>query len=190
MSIAPPPPIVPPPSIAITLAINPPIFKRGGHDVEISVTAVSDASYPITVFTWPNILNPELAQMRGNLIGSDRDTAAPLEMETLAIKRIPYGFVLGGVDDAFFFTLEPGQPVKFNASFAMADEYDGQIALPGHRYLVDVRPGEEMQWWKKGRKEDVLNLPGQDRGGYHADGKPIVLSIAEPVEFRVLPLDE
>lgn len=187
MSIAPPPPIVPPPSIAITLAINPPVFKRGDRNVEISVTAVSDASNPITVFTWPNILNPELGQMRGSLIGSGRDTGAPLQMKTLAIKRIPYSFVLGGVDDDCIFTLEPGQPMKFNASFAMAVE---QIALPGHRYLVDVKPGEEMEWWKKGRKEDVLNLPGQDRGVFYADGKPIALSIEEPVEFKVLPLDD
>ena len=44
--------------------------------------------------------------------------------------------------------------------------------------------------WKKGRKEDVLDLPGQDRGGSHADGEPISLSIDEPVEFKVLPLDD
>jgi hypothetical protein len=185
--------IAPPPSIAITLAINPPIFKRGDHDVEMSVTAVSDASYPITIFTWPNVLNPGLAQLRGNFIGFDRDTAAPLEMRTLAIKRITYSFVLGGVDDAFFFTLEPGQPMKFNASFGLADDvggYYGQIALPGHRYLLDVQPGEKVEWWKREKKENVLNLPGQDRGGHHADGKPVALGVDQPIEFKVLPLDD
>jgi hypothetical protein len=193
MKIAPPPSIVPPPSIAITLAINPPIFKRGDHDVEMSVTAVSDASYPITIFTWPNVLNPGLAQQRGNLRGFDRDTAEPLKMRTLFIKRMPYSFVLGGEDDEFFFTLEPGQPMKFNASFGLADDvgnYFGQAVLPGHRCLIDVQPGEQVEWWKKGRKEDVLNLPGQDRGAYHADGKPIALNIDEPIEFKVLPLDD
>ena len=53
-----------------------------------------------------------------------------------------------------------------------------------------MRPGEEVEWWKKGRKEDVLDLPGQDRGGSHPDGEPISLSIDEPVEFKVLPLDD
>ena len=53
-----------PPSIVITLAINPPISKKGATDVEMSVTAVSNASYPITVITWPSILNPGLAQLR------------------------------------------------------------------------------------------------------------------------------
>jgi hypothetical protein len=42
---------------------------------------------------------------------------------------------------------------------------------------------------KEGRKEDVLNLPGQDRGGYWPSGEPIVLSLDEPVEFKVLPLE-
>lgn len=83
--------------------------------------------------------------------------------------------------------------MKFNASLGMAYDMSGdygQFALPGHRYLIDVRPGEEVEWWKKGRKEDVLDLPGQDRGGSHADGEPISLSIDEPVEFKVLPLDD
>jgi hypothetical protein len=62
--------IAPPPSIAITLAINPPIFKRGDHDVEMSVTAVSDASYPITIFTWPNVLTRGLRSCVGISLGS------------------------------------------------------------------------------------------------------------------------
>ena len=177
--------IATPPSIAITLAINSPNFKRDAHDVELSVTAVSNASYPITIFTWPNILNPGNAQLRGQIRGFDRDTAEPMEMRTRCTKRGAYIFVLGGIDDDCFFTLEPGQPMKFNASFGVADG----AALPGHRYLIDVQSGEQVDWWKKGRKEDVLNLPGQDRGACYADGQPIALSIDEPVEFKVLPLD-
>ena len=104
--------IATPPSIAITLAINPPNFKRDAHDVELSVTAVSNASYPITIFTWPNILNPGNAQLRGQIRGFDRDTAEPMEMRTRYTKRGVYIFVLGGIDDDCFFTLEPGQPIS------------------------------------------------------------------------------
>ena len=54
-----------------------------------------------------------------------------------------------------------------------------------------MRPGEEVEWWKKGRKEDVLDIEGQPtRNASVPDGKPIVLSIDEPVEFKVLPLDD
>lgn len=64
--------------------------------------------------------------------------------------------------------------------------------LPGHRYLFDIRKDyyDSDLWWKKGRKKDVLDLPGQDRGGYEADGKPVVLGLDEPIEFKVLPLDD
>ena len=159
----------------------------------MSVTAVSNASYPITVITWPSILNPGLAQLRRNFRGFDRDTARPLPMRSMFIKRVPYGMVLGGADDAFFVTLEPAQPARFNATFGLAHDKAmdyGHFALPGHRYLIDVAPGENVEWWKKGRKEDVLDLPRQpSRGGYHADGKPILLTIDEPIEFKLLPLD-
>jgi hypothetical protein len=40
------------------------------------------------------------------------------------------------------------------------------------------------------RKEDVLNLPGKDRGARHSDGEPILLSLDKPVEFKFLPLDD
>ena len=54
-----------------------------------------------------------------------------------------------------------------------------------------MRPGEEVDWWKKGRKEDVLDIEGQPtRNASVPDGKPIVLIIDEPVEFKVLPLDD
>jgi len=100
-------------------------------------------------------------------------------------------YTLGGWDDKNYVILEPGQPRVFNAPFnpAHADEICRAQALPGHRYLVDLQEGEAVSWWKKGRKEDVLGLPGQVRGGHEADGKPIVLSLDEPVEFKVLPLE-
>ena len=64
--------------------------------------------------------------------------------------------------------------------------------MPGHRYLLGIREDyyDSYVWWKKGRKGDVLDLPGQERGGYEADGKHLVLSLDEPVEFKVLPLDD
>jgi hypothetical protein len=185
--------VAPPPSIAVTLAINPSNFTLGSH-VELSVTAVSNASYPITVDTWWNILNPGLSQERGSLVGVDKDTLKELPLHMIDIHMSPDFLddrTLGGVHDEYLVTLEPGQPRVFNTFFhaAYGDKYHKPDVLPGHRYLIDLEESEPVGWWKKGRKEDVLNLPGQDRGAGHADGKPIALSLDEPVEFMVLPLD-
>lgn len=75
-----------PPSIAVTLALNPPNFKLG-TDVELSVTAVSNATYPITIFTWPTVFNPELALRRGNIVGVDQDTGMKLPLDDIKIKQ-------------------------------------------------------------------------------------------------------
>jgi hypothetical protein len=194
--------VEPPPSIAVTLAINPPSFKLGTQaNVELSVTAVSNASYPITIRTWRNILDPGVSQIQGSLVGVDQDTHEELILHMIDINYgdFKFEYTLGGWDDKYYVTLEPGQPRVFNAPFhpAHADERSRACrplpcraqALPGHRYLVDLQEGEDVDWWKKGRKEDVLGLPGQVRGGHEADGKPIVLSLDEPVEFKVLPLE-
>ena len=180
-----PVPTWPPPSIAVELAINPPSFKLG-ESVQLSVTAVSNASDPITIYTWSNILEPVYSQMRGSLVAFDQNTNQKLHLHTLDVSRLPINFTLGSAEDHFFVTLEPGRPSTFNADFVY-NPYGA--AVPGHRYLVDLQEGENVQWWKKGRKEDVLNLPGNDRQAYWADGDPIILSLDEPVGFKLLPLD-
>jgi hypothetical protein len=177
--------ITPPPSIAVQLAIDPPSFKISDR-VRLSVTATSNASEPITIFTWPNIFNPRLSQFRGSLVASDKDTHEKLELNTMRIvERKPFKFMLGGYDDEFFVTLWPGRPTVFHTPFAY-----GQSTLSGHRYLVDLKEGESVEWWKKGRKEDVLNLPLKNRNAHLSDGEPIILSLDQPVEYKLLPLDD
>jgi hypothetical protein len=191
-----------PPSIAVTLALKPPSFKLG-TDVELSATAVSKATYPITIFTWPSVFNLKLALRRGNFVGADQGTGMKLALDEVQFMRDGYDHTLGGRDDEYHVTLEPGQPMRFNHSLYLADvdvpascQYvlpEGRAELlPGHQYLLDIRKDyyDSYVWWKKGRKEDVLDLPGQERGGYEADGKHLVLSLDEPVEFKVLPLDD
>jgi hypothetical protein len=178
-----------PPSISITLAINPPSFAPGAA-VELSITAVSNASTPITIFTWPNIFNLRLAQKRANFKCVDRDTGEPLSMEiTKGPKRPGFSHKRGGIDDEYHLTLEPGQPLSVKESFALAKRPTGgrHSTTPGHRYAFDVRHGEQVDWWREGRREDVLLAPGQsDRSLHEAGGEPIVLKIAGPVEFTVL----
>jgi hypothetical protein len=143
-----PVPTWPPPSIAVELDINPPSFKLG-ESVQLSVTAVSNASDPITIYTWSNILEPVYSQMRGSLVAFDQDTNQKLHLHTLDVSRLPINFTLGSAEDHFFVTLEPGRHSTFNADFVY-NPYGA--AVPGHRYLVDLQEGENVQWWKKGRK--------------------------------------
>jgi hypothetical protein len=90
-------------------------------------------------------------------------------MSSLAMKRVAHSFVLGGIDDAFFFTLEPGQPMKFNASLGMACDKSGdygQFACqgigtssmcgPARRWNGGRRGGRRMFWICRGRIEGVL----------------------------------
>ena len=116
-------------------------------------------------------------------------------MGSLAVKRVAHSFVLGGIDDAFFLLHLGARPAyevqRFVGDGVRQERWLWAICLPGHRYLIDVQPGEEVEWWKKGRKEDVLDIEGQPtRNASVPDGKPIVLIIDEPVEFKVLPLDD
>jgi hypothetical protein len=178
-----------PPSISITLAIDPSSFAPGAA-VELSITAVSHASEPITVSTWPNIFSLRLAQKRANFKCVDLDTGQPLSMElTKGPKRPDFSHERGGIDDEHHLTLEPGEPLKISESFGLAKRpAEGQHSLtPGHRYTFEVRHGEQVDWWKEGRREDVLVPPGQSDGSLHeASGEPIVLDIAGPVELTVL----
>jgi hypothetical protein len=181
------------PSISITLAIDPPSFAPGAA-VELSITAVSHASTPITIFTWPNIFNLRLAQKHANFKCVDLDTGEPLSMElTKGPKRPDFSHERGGIDDEYHITLEPGQPVKINESFALAKRPTGgpRSITPGHRYTFEVRDGEQVGWWREGRREDVLVAPahfGQVKLN-EASGEPIVLNIAGPVDFTVLASD-
>jgi hypothetical protein len=174
----------PPPSIAVKLAIDPPSFKMSDR-VRLSVTAISNASTPITIYTWPNVFNPELAQMGSGLVAFDKETHKVLRLHDMDVKLGPINFTLGGTEDKFFVTLEPGKPSVSTTGFAY-----GFGTLPGHKYLLDLKKAENVGWWKRGRKADVPNLPGKDRGAQHSDGEPILLSLDKPVEFKFLPLDD
>jgi hypothetical protein len=104
----------------------------------------------------------------------------------------PVSFTLDDYEEQFCVTLKPGEPSRFNATFGLAydmsNNYD-RWRFPGHEYLCGVRPCEQMDWWRKGRKEDVLDLPDENRGAYHADGLPIGLNAVNMIEFKVLALE-
>ena len=57
--------------------------------------------------------------------------------------------------------------------------------MPGHRYRFGVREGEKVDWWKEGRKKDVMSLPGEASSLGDASGKPIVFDPIDAVDFEV-----
>ena len=101
-------------------------------------------------------------------------------------KRAGFSRELGGRDDVYFCTLEPGKPVIFQGSFKLASRMsDGSHTIaPGHRYRFGVREGEKIEWWREGRKEDVMSPSGEASGLGDAGGKPIDVD-AVAVEFEV-----
>jgi hypothetical protein len=102
--------VEPPPSIAVTLAINPPSFKLGTQaNVELSVTAVSNASYPITIRTWRNILDPGVSQIQGSLVGVDQDTHEELILQMIDINYgdFKFEYTLGGTTNTMLLS-SPG----------------------------------------------------------------------------------
>ena len=79
-----------PPSIFVTLAINPSILKED-EAVELSATAVSHASYPITILSHWTILDLHLAQnlkMGGVKFQCvDLNTDTPIQLQTRVCGR-------------------------------------------------------------------------------------------------------
>ncbi|KAF2239303.1 hypothetical protein EV356DRAFT_572743 [Viridothelium virens] len=181
-----------PPSISVSLSIDPPSFSPGAA-VNLTVTAVSHAWTPITIFTWPSIFNLDLAQKWANFTCVDLNTAIPLHLElTKGPKRPGFSRELGGRDDAYFCTLEPEESVTFQASFKLASRTtEGPHAIvPGHRYRFGVREGENVEWWRAGKREDVMSRPGEESGLGDASGMPIVLYPVEAIEFEIKEQEE
>lgn len=180
-----------PPGLSINLALSQNSFEPASPDhppVSISLTVTSHATQAITIFTWPTIFNLDLSQKRANFECIDHVSNEPLRLElTKGPKRPAFSRESGGIDDAFFRTLEPETPVTFNAAFKLAGRStEGRNAIvPGHRYRFAVRDGETVSWWRYGRKEDVMTPAGTPSTLGEASGPPITLADIASVEFEV-----
>lgn len=179
-----------PPSISATLALDPPNFKEG-EAVELSITAVSHASGPITILTYSTVFNVPLAQrlrgFGGNFHCVDLDTNTPLRLQTDACHmREPICHKLDDSDSQYFHTLHPGEAYKFSGPCVVPH----RELVPGHRYRLSVSEEEEVEWWREGTKEEVLESPGHELPDrmLEPSGEPIILNHVEPIEFTA-PLD-
>ena len=175
------------PTISVSLSMEPPTLSEGAT-VNLSVIAVSHAPIPITIFTWPTIFNLNLAQKRANFTCVDLNTNESVRLElTKGPKRPGFSRMLGGRDDAWFQTLKPNEPLTFQGPFQLAFRANDQLKglVPGHRYRFGVREGETIEWWREGRKEDVMSPPREESSLEGASGRPIVFDPIEAIEFEV-----
>jgi hypothetical protein len=175
-----------PPSVSVSLELSSYSFSQG-EEVELSITATSHASTPITVFTWPTIFNAPLALKRKNFECLDLDTNTPLKLEiTKGGKRSGFVFRHGSADAEYCYTLMPEEPVKFTSPFKIID-YRG--ITPGHRYRFGVCQGEKIEWWAAGTKDEVLKAPGEPEASAMYDEEPIVLHDVNDIEFEIRPTE-
>ena len=154
--------------------------------MELSITAVSNALTPITIWTWSTIFctNHTQQSVRGSgtyvLTHLDTDTLVPTEeifqsREHQIIHR----------EDRYFHTLHPEQPYKLSGFLtpSFAAKLQGR---PG-RYRLAVSDSVKLRWWKEGTREEIVTPFGQKPADdmYVASGEPIVVAGIEPIEFTI-----
>lgn len=177
-----------PSPISVQLAIDPPQFIPGSlPEPTLSVTATSHATEPITIFTWGTLFNLPLAQRRNNFTCLDLTANTPIRMETTkGPRRGQVLRVLGGPDDHFFWTLEPEIPITFTGAFKLGfHQADPSSAHPAHQYRLRVSDEEVIDWWRYGKKEEVLAPAGTIEGLDEPSGPPIQLMPVAPVDFEI-----
>lgn len=203
-----------PPSISFSLAISPQVITQtpsdeDGNKSQIAVTATSHASSPITIFTFPTILNLKLSQRRHNFTCKDTATGEPVWMHlTKGPQRPGFSRTKGHYDDQYFVTLQPGVPYTATCDFKLAcrplwtGEQDGREKYTryptksgevtflnwlesGHGYLFSVREEESIKWWWTGTREDVMGPEGTASALLPPSGAPISVKLDQGAVFKI-----
>jgi hypothetical protein len=175
----------PSPSITATLALD---TSKLSEDlaVELSITAVSHALTPITIWTWSTMFCTN--HMQQSVRGSGTYVLTHLDTDTL----IPTEDIFRSRDhhiihreDRYFHTLQPEQPYKFSG-FLTPSFTAGLRARPG-RYRLAVSDSVKLRWWKEGTREEILTPFGEQPADdmYVASGEPIVVANIEPIEITI-----
>ena len=176
------------PTIAATLSLSPPNPNRS-EDATLTITAILSHYKPITICTWKTLFGTDLSQQKA-FVCTDltSDASVPVCTQTNCSRRRPWAHAeIGGENDQWFHTLEPGQPVEFALDFAMHQREGEPYRLKvGDRYRFGVKEGEAVGKWWQGRREEVMAPPGEHRELGVSSGPPIVVEVGNQVEFEVL----
>lgn len=176
-----------PPSISVTLAVNPPTLKEG-EAVELSAMIVSHTSCPITILTYGSILDLNLAQRLKKSSPYfqcvDLDTSTHVQLQTRTCgRRSSIRHKLDHSDSRYFHTLQPEVPYKLSSPCFVSN----QELNPGHKYCLLVDEEQKVSWWREGTKDEVLESPGQELPAHMLEpsGDPITLTGIVPIDFMV-----
>ncbi|GAB7327760.1 hypothetical protein MBLNU13_g11571t1 [Cladosporium sp. NU13] len=120
-----------PPALSVGLALSSSNFPPS-EEVELPVTVISHASAPITIFTWPTILNTRLALRRKNFECIDLDTNTPLNLEITKGEKLEY-WTAGTKEKVLTPPVEPA---------GLAKNEDGPIELNNDDIEFVIKTGD------------------------------------------------
>jgi hypothetical protein len=174
-----------PPSISATISLDTPVLSND-LTAKLSITALSHALVPITIWTWPTILCMNQTQC------SESGTEAYLLTHLATGTSIPTEEMFRSRNeqivhrvDRYFHTLYPEQPYTFSECLTPSFTKDLQLR-PG-RYRLAVSDSIKLSWWKEGTREEIVTPFGQQPADdmYVSSGGPIVVANIEPIEFTI-----
>jgi hypothetical protein len=106
------------PRIDISLSLDPPShsFSRS-RPPKLTITLVSRAETPITLFTWNTPLAlPDALTNKGITI-TDSATGQAVQTASFTVNRAPLKLTKGTPDEKYFVTLPPNIPLKLSTGF-------------------------------------------------------------------------
>lgn len=182
------------------------------HKHKIPVTALSHAAQPLTVFTFPTILNLELSQLKHNFTCKESTTHEYVWMDSVkGPHRGATSRTLGGKNDGYFMTPHPHQPHTEECNFFLTsrplwiseeesgDKYSRYPTETGeafflnrlesrHKYLFTVRENECIRWWWYGTRKDVPAPKGETASllTLPPSGAPIPVKLDADAVFEVI----
>lgn len=173
------------PHLQATISISP-LRVVLGEAAILTVTATLHHNSPITIFTWGTIFDTNLAYTQGFKC-TDLTSNAAIAVCRAKKKRAPFSSELGGSDDVYFQTLEPGATTVFKGSFDLAERehYGEHVLTRGHRYRLEPKDGHLLTSWWHGRKEEVMSPAGQRAPLKEPDRPPILLDGDVQAEYQV-----
>jgi hypothetical protein len=173
------------PTIMATLALD--ISKLSESTaVELSITAVSHALTPVTIWTWPTIFCTN--SMQRSVHGSGTYVLTHLDTDTLIPTEEIFrsrGHQIIHREDRYFHTLHPEQPYTFSGF--LTPSFVAKLQAKPGRYRLSLSDSIKLEWWKEGTREEIVTPYGQQPADdmYVASGEPIVVADIEPIEFTI-----
>jgi hypothetical protein len=124
----------PSPEISVTLSLDPnPHSYSSPIPPTLSITLISHADKPLTVFAWSNIFRPSLALLQEAF--SIKNLTAQNEIHpqhTVSISRMPFKRLKCHSDEQYFLALSPGEPLTVTATFGYDVGGYGASGPAGH----------------------------------------------------------